>query len=43
MDNVDKGTLEKVSYKPPPPPPPKKTHNHTVQENDGLGWGKKGV
>ena len=24
-------------------PPPKKTHNHAVQENDGLGWGKKGV
>ena len=41
MENVDKGTLEKVSYK--PPPTKKKTHNHGVQENDGLGCGKKGV
>ena len=40
MDNVDKGKIEKVSYK---PPPQKKTHNHAVHENDGLGWGKKGV
>ena len=34
MDNVDKGKLEKVSYK--PHPPPKK--NTTTQFTKMMGW-----
>ena len=34
MDNVDKGTLEKVSYK---PPPPQKKHT-TTQCEKMMGW-----
>ena len=33
MENVDKGTLEKVSYKPPPPP-----KHTTMQFKKMMGW-----
>ena len=34
MENVDKGTLEKVSYKPAPPPP----KHTTMQFKKMMGW-----
>ena len=36
MENVDKGKLEKVSYK--PPPPPRKKKHTTTQFKKMMGW-----